>query len=61
MLPLAGVGNVDLTEIYGIASRPEFVYNLTDFTTLPGITDAIINMTCQTCKLSITLPVSCNG
>ncbi|KAI0239670.1 hypothetical protein LSAT2_009632, partial [Lamellibrachia satsuma] len=43
-----GVGDeIDPVEIAGIASDPSFVYNVTGFEALGGVTESIINMTCQ--------------
>ena len=50
--PVVGVGSeIDPVEIAGIASAPEFVYNVTGFDALAGVTQAIINMTCSVGKL----------
>jgi len=46
-----GVGKeIDPEEIAGIASDPDFVYNVTGFEALSGVTQQIINMTCEVCK-----------
>ncbi|KAI0232634.1 hypothetical protein LSAT2_017058, partial [Lamellibrachia satsuma] len=42
-----GVGaDIDRTEIEGVATNPAFVYDVTDFRALSGVTNEIIDMTC---------------
>ena len=49
--PAVGIGaDIDPVEIAGIATAPEFVYNVTGFAALSGVTQAIINMTCSVGK-----------
>ncbi len=43
-------GDIDPVEIAGIATSPEFVYNVTGFDALAGVTQSIINMTCSVGK-----------
>ena len=46
-----GVGSeIDPVEIADIASHRDFVYNVTGFEALAGVTQQIINMTCILCK-----------